>query len=112
MIGRVKTPETPLASPLWPDNLRALSSVRPGWRPRDGRVFRHTEYGDNYGTGQRHNPTSNPHNTTANAELLALMDKSIKELREHSIVRGTVIDIKPQVILVDSGYKSEGAIPI
>ncbi len=48
----------------------------------------------------------------ANAELLALMDKSFKELREHSIVRGTILDIKPQVVLVDIGYKSEGAIPI
>lgn len=45
-------------------------------------------------------------------ELLALMNQSFKELREHSIVRGTVIDIKPQVVLVDIGYKSEGAIPI
>ena len=48
----------------------------------------------------------------ANAELLALMDKSFKELREHSIVRGTILDIKTQVVLVDIGYKSEGAIPI
>jgi small subunit ribosomal protein S1 len=47
-----------------------------------------------------------------NAELLELMNKSFKELREHSIVRGTVIDIKPQVVLVDIGYKSEGAIPV
>jgi small subunit ribosomal protein S1 len=48
----------------------------------------------------------------ANAELLALMDKSFKELRENSIVRGTILDIKPQVVLVDIGYKSEGAIPV
>ena len=48
----------------------------------------------------------------ANAELLALMDASFKELREHSIVKGTIIDIKPQVVLVDIGYKSEGAVPI
>ncbi|HWB06465.1 MAG TPA: 30S ribosomal protein S1 [Verrucomicrobiales bacterium] len=45
-------------------------------------------------------------------ELLGLIQKSFKELREHSIVRGTVIDIKPQVVLVDIGYKSEGAIPV
>ncbi len=45
-------------------------------------------------------------------ELLSLINRSFKELREHSIVRGTVIDIKPQVVLVDIGYKSEGAIPI
>ena len=48
----------------------------------------------------------------ANSELLALINTSFKELREHSIVRGTILDIKPQVVLVDIGYKSEGAIPI
>jgi small subunit ribosomal protein S1 len=51
-------------------------------------------------------------NNMANEELLGLINKSFKELREHSIVRGTVIDIKPQVVLVDIGYKSEGAIPV
>jgi small subunit ribosomal protein S1 len=48
----------------------------------------------------------------ANSELLALMEKSFKELRENTIVRGTILDIKPQVVLVDIGYKSEGAIPV
>jgi small subunit ribosomal protein S1 len=48
----------------------------------------------------------------ANSELLALMHSSFKELRENSIVRGTIIDIKPQVVLVDIGYKSEGAVPV
>ena len=48
----------------------------------------------------------------ANSEMLALMHQSFKELRENSIVRGTIIDIKPQVVLVDIGYKSEGAIPV
>ncbi|RFC51611.1 MAG: small subunit ribosomal protein S1 [Verrucomicrobia bacterium] len=48
----------------------------------------------------------------AQSELLALMEKSFKELRENTIVRGTILDIKPQVVLVDIGYKSEGAIPV
>ena len=48
----------------------------------------------------------------ATSELLALMEKSFKELRENTIVRGTILDIKPQVVLVDIGYKSEGAIPV
>ncbi len=47
----------------------------------------------------------------ANSDLLALMEKSFKELRENTIVRGIILDIKPQVVLVDIGYKSEGAIP-
>lgn len=45
------------------------------------------------------------------AEIEALIDGSFKQLRENSIVRGTIIDIKPQVVLVDIGYKSEGVVP-
>jgi small subunit ribosomal protein S1 len=40
-----------------------------------------------------------------------LINARHKDLREHSIVRGTIVDIKPQVVLVDVGYKSEGVIP-
>ena len=45
------------------------------------------------------------------AELQALMASSFKDLRENSIVKVHIIDIKPQVVLVDIGYKSEGVIP-
>jgi len=45
-------------------------------------------------------------------ELLALIDKSFREIREGSIVIGRVLEIQPQVVLVDIGYKSEGVIPI
>ena len=45
-------------------------------------------------------------------ELIALIDKSFKEIREGSIVIGRIIEIQTQVVLVDIGYKSEGAIPI
>ena len=41
-------------------------------------------------------------------ELAELID----ELREGSIVTGTIQEIRPQVVLVDIGYKSEGAISI
>ena len=47
-----------------------------------------------------------------NQELLTLMENSFKDLREQSIVKGIILDIKPQVVLVDIGYKSEGAIPV
>ena len=40
------------------------------------------------------------------------MENSFRDLREHSIVKGIILDIKPQVVLVDIGYKSEGAIPV
>ncbi len=46
-----------------------------------------------------------------NAELSELMDSKFREFKEGTIVNGIIIDIRPQVILVDIGYKSEGAIP-
>ena len=43
--------------------------------------------------------------------LSALIAGSFRELHEGSIVKGRILEIKPQVVLVDIGYKSEGAIP-
>ncbi|MBK8094566.1 MAG: 30S ribosomal protein S1 [Verrucomicrobiaceae bacterium] len=48
---------------------------------------------------------------SANASLADLIAGSFRELSEGSIVKGRILEIKPQVILVDIGYKSEGAIP-
>ena len=45
-------------------------------------------------------------------ELAELIDSKFRELREGSIVTGTIQEIRPQVVLVDIGYKSEGAIAI
>jgi small subunit ribosomal protein S1 len=45
-------------------------------------------------------------------DLLSLIDKSFREFREGSIVIGQILDIQPQIVLVDIGYKSEGAIPV
>ena len=45
-------------------------------------------------------------------ELLALIDKSFREIREGSIVIGRIIEIQPQIVFVDIGYKSEGVIPV
>ena len=45
-------------------------------------------------------------------ELAELIDSKFRELREGSIVTGTIQEIRPQVVLVDIGYKSEGAITI
>lgn len=50
--------------------------------------------------------------TEMSAELLELIDANTQEMREGSIVKGTILEIKPQVVLVDVGYKSEGAIPV
>jgi len=49
---------------------------------------------------------------SSNAELIALIDEHFREFKEGSIVNGTILDIRPQVVVVDIGYKSEGAIPV
>lgn len=49
---------------------------------------------------------------TIDPALLELIDNNFNEFREGSIVKGTVLEIKQQVVLVDIGYKSEGAIAI
>ena len=49
---------------------------------------------------------------SASAELSALIDEHFREFKEGSIVNGTILDIRPQVVVVDIGYKSEGAIPV
>ena len=46
-----------------------------------------------------------------NQELNDLIDAKFREFREGTIVKGTILEIRPQVVLVDIGYKSEGAIP-
>lgn len=48
----------------------------------------------------------------SNTELEDLIDSKFPEFREGSIVPGTIIEIRPQVVLVNIGYKSEGAIPV
>ena len=45
-----------------------------------------------------------------NQELSELIDSKFTEFREGSIVKGTILDIRPQIVLVDIGYKTEGAI--
>jgi small subunit ribosomal protein S1 len=45
-------------------------------------------------------------------DLMALIDQKFHTHRENSIVRGTIIEIRPQVAVVDIGAKSEGIIPI
>ena len=44
--------------------------------------------------------------------MAELIDGRFRELKEGSIVKGTILEIKPQVVLVDIGYKSEGVIPV
>ena len=47
-----------------------------------------------------------------NSELEALIDSKRPSFRKGDIVNGTILEIRPQVVLVDIGYKSEGVISI
>jgi small subunit ribosomal protein S1 len=40
-----------------------------------------------------------------------LIAKSLRDFREGSIVKGRILELRPREVLVDIGYKSEGAIP-
>ncbi len=43
-------------------------------------------------------------------ELDALINANFREFKEGSIVNGTIIAVRPQVVIVNIGYKSEGVI--
>ena len=45
-------------------------------------------------------------------DFQTLYEESLKTLEEGQILRGTVIDITPDHVTVDVGYKSEGHIPM
>jgi len=45
------------------------------------------------------------------ATLAEMIAGSFRTYHEGSIVKGRILEIKPQIVLVDIGYKSEGAIP-
>ena len=44
-------------------------------------------------------------------DFQTLYEESLKTLEEGQILRGTVIDITPDHVTVDVGYKSEGRFP-
>ncbi len=48
----------------------------------------------------------------SNSELEALISSKLPSFRPGDIVNGTILEIRPQVVLVDIGYKSEGVIPV
>jgi small subunit ribosomal protein S1 len=49
---------------------------------------------------------------SAFAEMAELYEESFKELEEDSIVKGTIVAVTKEDVLVDIGYKSEGSISI
>ena len=47
----------------------------------------------------------------SSSALVEMIDQSFQHYREGSIVNGKILEIKPNYVVVDIGYKSEGAIP-
>ena len=45
-------------------------------------------------------------------KLMALYDESISGIEEGQIVKGIVVSIGPSEVMVDIGFKSEGAVPV
>jgi small subunit ribosomal protein S1 len=44
-------------------------------------------------------------------QMQELIAKSLRDFKEGSIVKGRILEVRPREVLVDIGYKSEGAIP-
>jgi len=45
-------------------------------------------------------------------EFMALYEESISGIKEGQIVQGVVVSVNPNEVMVDIGFKSEGAVPI
>ena len=52
------------------------------------------------------------HDQEHSQEMADLYAQSLQEIAEGEIVKGTVLEIRNEMVLIDIGYKSEGAIPI
>ncbi len=50
--------------------------------------------------------------TSEDAGLEALYAESLKPLESGTVVNGVVVDISPNGVMVDIGYKSEGVVPV
>ncbi|PTL36518.1 30S ribosomal protein S1 [Candidatus Methylomirabilis limnetica] len=52
------------------------------------------------------------HDQEHSQEMADLYAQSLQEIAEGEIVKGTVLEIRNEMVLIDIGYKSEGAVPI
>src|SRR5882757_6275601 len=61
----------------------------------------------------RRTATGNPWKVMSNSmiQMQELIAKSLRDFKEGSIVKGRILEVRPREVLVDIGYKSEGAIP-
>ncbi|MFN3476804.1 MAG: S1 RNA-binding domain-containing protein, partial [Candidatus Methylomirabilales bacterium] len=46
------------------------------------------------------------------SELEKLYERTFRDISEGEIIKGTIVEIKGDSVLVDIGYKSEGVIPV
>jgi small subunit ribosomal protein S1 len=46
------------------------------------------------------------------AEMRAIYEESLRDVIEGDIIKGTILELRDDVVLVDIGYKSEGLIPL
>ncbi|MEE9614389.1 MAG: 30S ribosomal protein S1 [Thermodesulfobacteriota bacterium] len=52
------------------------------------------------------------HNEEAETDFEKLFEGSVRQIRSGELVRGTVVQISGDAVIVDIGYKSEGNVPI
>ena len=50
-------------------------------------------------------------NTTSENDMQKLYDQTFQGIEEGSIITGEVVAIRPDSVLIDVGYKSEGILP-
>ena len=50
--------------------------------------------------------------TGPSPEMRAIYEESLRDVIEGDIVKGTILEMREDVVLVDIGYKSEGLIPL
>jgi small subunit ribosomal protein S1 len=50
--------------------------------------------------------------SSPSAEMREIYEQSLRDIVEGDIVRGTILEVRDDAVLVDIGYKSEGLIPL
>ncbi len=69
-------------------------------------------FSDGGGTSKLGEGVGLPHLQGGGEEWRDLYHKSMKDFSEGEIIRGTIVNIVADAVLVDIGYKSEGTIPL
>ncbi|MBI3003542.1 MAG: S1 RNA-binding domain-containing protein, partial [candidate division NC10 bacterium] len=57
-------------------------------------------------------PDYDPRSADLTAEMQAIYDQTFKDIAEGEIVRGRVVEVTTDAVLIDIGYKSEGTVPL